>query len=72
MVVSDDEFNRFVMNKVIDLWFSNDENDLCLDVMHMIIDDLLNYPGRINSVEGHEVVHPERLAHHSFFTKTIS
>ncbi|PVH47875.1 hypothetical protein PAHAL_4G175000 [Panicum hallii] len=68
---SNDEFNQFVMNELIDPSSSDDENDLFFGTMHMIIEDSVNHPGRIGSVEGHDVVDHERLSGIDFFTKTI-
>jgi hypothetical protein len=66
---SDDEFNQFVMNDLIDPSSSDDENDLFFDAAHVIVDDLVNHPRRIGSVEGHAVVHRDRLLHHALLYK---
>lgn len=66
---SDDEFNQFVMNDLIDPSSSDDENDLFFDAAHVIVDGLVNHPGRIGSVEGHAVVHRDRLLHHALLYK---
>ena len=74
---SDDEFNQFVMNEIIDSSSSDDERKAAiLGAAHLIVEDTLNHPGRIGSVEGHDVVDRERLLHHDllykdyFFRKT--
>ena len=36
---------------------------------HIIVDDLVNHPGRIGSVVGHDVVDRERLLHHALLYK---
>jgi hypothetical protein len=41
---SDDEFNQFVMNDLMDPSSSDDENDLFFDVAHVIVDGLVNHP----------------------------
>ena len=61
---SDDEFNQFVMNEVVDLSSSDDEDDLFFGVAQKIIEDSVNNPGRIGSVEGHDVLDRERLLYH--------
>ncbi|XP_020400181.1 uncharacterized protein [Zea mays] len=66
---SDDEFNQFVMNDLIDPSSSDDENDMFFDAAHVIVDGLVNHPGRIGSVEGHAVVHRDRLLHHALLYK---
>ena len=58
---SDDEFNQFVMNEVVDLSSSDDEDDLFFGVAQKIIEDSVKNPGRIGSVEGHDVLDRERL-----------
>ena len=64
-----DEFNQFVMNELIDSSSSDDENNLFFVAAHMIIEDSVNHPGRIGSVEGHEVVDRKRLLHHDLLYK---
>jgi len=64
---SDDEFNQFVMDEIIDSSSSDDE--LFDGAAHMIIEDSVNHPGHIGSVEGHEVVQRERLLHHDLLYK---
>jgi len=66
---SDDEFNQFVMNELIDPSSSDDENDLFFGAVHMIIEDSVNNPGRIGSVEGHDVVDRERRLWHGLLYK---
>ena len=67
---SDDEFNQFVMDEIIDSSSSDDERKAAiLGAAHMIIEDSVNHPGRIGSVEGHEVVQRERLLHHDLLYK---
>uniref|UniRef100_J3MN98 Uncharacterized protein n=1 Tax=Oryza brachyantha TaxID=4533 RepID=J3MN98_ORYBR len=61
---SDDEFNQFVMNEVIDPSSSDDENDLFFGAANMIIEDSVNNLGRIGSVEGHAVIDRDRLLWH--------
>jgi len=67
---SDDEFNQFVMDEIIDSSSSDDERKATiLGVAHLIVEDTLNHPGRIGSVEGHDVVDRERLLHHDLLYK---
>ena len=69
---SDDEFNQFVMNELIDA-SSDDENDPFFGAAHMIIEDSVNHPGRIGSIEGHDVLDRERVLYHGLlYKKTIS
>ena len=65
---SDDEFNQFVMNELIDA-SSDDENDPFFGAAHMTIEDSVNHPGRIGSIVEHEVVDRERLLHHDLLYK---
>ena len=65
---SDDEFNQFVMNELIDA-SSDDENDPFFGAAHMTIEDSVNHPGRIGSIVEHEVVDRERLLHHDILYK---
>ena len=69
---SDDGFNQFVMNELIDASSSDDENDLFYGPAHTIIEDLVNHPGRIGSVEGHDVLDRERLLYHGLVYKDYS
>ena len=48
---------------------SSSDDELFDGAAHMIIEDLVNHPGRIGSVEGHEVVQRERLLHHDLLYK---
>jgi hypothetical protein len=64
---SDDEFNQFVWDELIDSSSSDDE--LYYDATQIIIDDEVNNPGHIGSVEGHEVVQRERLLYHHLLYK---
>ena len=41
---SDDEFNQFVLNELIDA-SSDDENDPFFGAAHMTIEDSVNHPG---------------------------
>ena len=66
---SDDEFNQFVMNEVVDLSSSDDEDDLFFGVAQKIIEDSVNNPGRIGSVVGHDVLNRERLLYHHLLFK---
>jgi len=66
---SDDEFNQFVMNEVVDPSSSNDEDDPFFGATQMIIEDSANNPGRIGSVEGHDVLDRERLLYHALLYK---
>ena len=67
---SDDEFNQFVMNEIIHSSSSDDERKAAiLGAAHLIVEDTLNHPGRISSVEGHDVVDRERLLHHDLLYK---
>ena len=60
----DDELNEFLKNELIDPSSSDDEDDIFLDATQMIIEDSINYPGPIGSVEGHDVLHRDRLLWH--------
>ena len=52
---SDDELNQFVMDEIIDSSSSDDERKAVISgVVHLIVEDTLNHPGRIGSVEGHD------------------
>jgi len=67
---SDDESNQFVMNEIIDSSSLDDERKAAiLGAAHLIVEDTLNHPGRIGSVEGHDVVDRERLLHHDLLYK---
>ena len=66
---SDDEFNQFVMNEVVDPSSSDDEDDHFFGATQMIIEDSANNPGRIGSVEGHDVLDRERLLYHALLYK---
>jgi hypothetical protein len=57
------------MNEVIDPSSSDDENEIIFDDAHIIVEDLVNHPGRIGSIVGHEVVEHERLLHHALLYK---
>ena len=48
---------------------SSSDDELFDGAAHMIIEDSVNHPGRIGSVEGHEVVQRERLLHHDLLYK---
>ena len=48
---SDDEFNQFVMNELIDPSSSDDENDLFFGAVHMIIEDLVRHHSSLIRVE---------------------
>ena len=49
---------------------SDDERKAVISVAsHLIVEDTLNHPGRIGSVEGHDVVDRERLLHHDLLYK---
>jgi hypothetical protein len=63
----DDEFNQFVFDEVIHSSSSDDE--IYDDVAHIVIDDLVNNPGCIGSIMGHEVVQRERLLWHDLLYK---
>ena len=54
---------------MIDTSSSDDENDLFYGPAHTIIENLVNHPGRIGSIEGHDVVDRERLLHHDLLYK---
>ena len=67
---SDDESNQFVMNEIIDSSSLDDERKAAiLGAAHLIVEDTLNHPGRIGSVEGHDVVDRERLVYHGLLYK---
>ena len=67
---SDDEFNQFVMDEIIDSSSSDDERKAAiLGAAHLIVEDTLNHPGRIGSIVEHEVVDRERLLHHDLLYK---
>ena len=42
---SDDEFNQFVVNEVVDPSSSDDEDDQFVGAAQMIIEDSVNNPG---------------------------
>ena len=65
---SNDEFNQFVMNELIDA-SSDDENDPFFGAAHMTIEDSVNHPGRIGSIEGHHVLDRERVLYHGLLYK---
>ena len=66
----DDEFNQFVMDEIIDSSSSDDERKAVISgVVHLIVEDTLNHPGRIGFVEGHDVVDRERQLHHALLYK---
>jgi len=51
---SDDEFNQFVMDEIIDSSSSDDERKAAiLGAAHLIVEDTLNHPGRIGSIVEH-------------------
>ena len=66
---SDDEFNQFVMNEVVDPSSSDDEDDQFLGAAQMIIEDSVNNAGRIGWVVGHDVLDRERLLYHHLLFK---
>jgi hypothetical protein len=68
---SDDEFNEFVTNEVIDPSSSDDEDDLFFSAAQMIIEDYVNNPGRIGSVEGHEALHCDRLLYYNLLLERL-
>jgi hypothetical protein len=39
------------------------------DAAHIVVEDSVNNPGRIGSIEGHEIVHRERLLWHDLLYK---
>jgi hypothetical protein len=55
----DDEFNQFIWDELIDS--SSWDDELFYGVPPMIIEDEINNPGRIGSIEGHDVVQRDRL-----------
>ena len=67
---SDDEFNQFVMDEIIDSCSSDDERKAVISgAAHLIVEDTLNHPGRIGTIEGHDVMDRERLLHHGLLYK---
>ena len=67
---SDDEFNQFVMDEIIDSSSSDDERKAVISgAAHLIVENTLNHPGRISSVEGHDVVDRERLLYYGLLYK---
>ena len=54
---------------MIDTSSSDDENDLFYGPAHTIIENLVNHPGRIGSIEGHDVPDLERLFYHGLLYK---
>ena len=66
---SDDEFNQFVMNEVVDLSSSDDKDDSFFGAAQKIIEDSVNNPGRIGSVEGHDVLDREKLLYYGLLYK---
>jgi hypothetical protein len=63
----DDEFNQFIWDELIDSSSSDDE--LYYGVAPMIIEDEINNPGRIGSIEGHDVVQRDRLLYNDLLYK---
>jgi hypothetical protein len=53
---SEDEFNNFVLNEVID------EVNFYLDATNIIAHESLNEPRRGGSIVGHEIVNRERFS----------
>ncbi|KAG2562852.1 hypothetical protein PVAP13_8KG215529 [Panicum virgatum] len=67
---SDDEFNQFIMDEIIDSSSSDDERKAVISsAAHLIVEDTLNHLGRIGSIEGHDVVDRERLLYHGLLYK---
>jgi hypothetical protein len=64
---SDDEFSQFVFDEIINSSSSDDE--MYYDAAHIVVEDSVNNPGRIGSIEGHEIVHRERLLWHDLLYK---
>jgi hypothetical protein len=62
---SDDEFNNFVVNKLIDSSSSEDEEKFYSDATDIITQELHNEPRRGGSIVRHEVVDHERLSWHN-------
>jgi hypothetical protein len=79
---SEDEFNQFVLDEVINSSSSprkkkssssdDDENDLFYGAAHMIIEDSVNHPGRTGSIEGMRYWIVKDYYTTIFFTNTIS
>jgi hypothetical protein len=67
---SDNEFNEFVMDEVVDSSSSDHKRkDIISGAAHIIVEDMCNHPGRIGSVLGHDVVDRERLFWHQLLFK---
>jgi hypothetical protein len=64
---SDNEFSQFVFDEIINSSSSDDE--IYDDTAHIVVEDLVNNPGRIGSIEGHEIVQRERLLWHDLLYK---
>ncbi|RLM80889.1 hypothetical protein C2845_PM12G16490 [Panicum miliaceum] len=63
-------FNHFVMDEVIDSSSSDYKRKVIFSgAAHIIVEDTLNHPGRIGSIEGYDVVDRERLLHHDLLYK---
>jgi hypothetical protein len=54
---SEDEFNNFVLNELIDSPSSKDEEKFYSDVTNIIVQESLNEPRRGGSIVGHETVY---------------
>jgi hypothetical protein len=59
---SEDEFNDFVVNELIDSSSLDGEENFYLDVTNIIAVESLNEPRRGESIIGHETVNRERLS----------
>jgi hypothetical protein len=59
---SEDEFNNFVLNEVIDSSSLDDEVNFYLDATNIIAHESLNEPRRGGSIVGHEIVNRERFS----------
>lgn len=68
-MASEDELNDFIMSEVIDSSSDDDDDDIFLWAAAMIIEDSVNHPGRIGSVDGHETVDRQRLLYHGLLYK---
>jgi hypothetical protein len=59
---SEDEFNDFVVNELIDSSSLDGEKKIYLNVTNIIADESLNEPRRDESIINHKTVNRERLS----------
>jgi hypothetical protein len=70
---SEDEFNQFVLDEVINSSSSDDElYDCAVQITLRRLIEEVNHSGRIGSIEGHDVVHCQRPLYHDLLYKDYS